>query len=145
MTALPAGTSRLLHTMLRVQDLERSIDFYCGQLGMQVLRRRDYPGGRFTLAFLGYGAEATTTVLELTHNWDRSACEPGSGFGHLAIAVEDVFAACAAMAASGVTVTRHAGPMKHDASEVIAFIQDPDGYAIELIQQTPTPGAHLSI
>lgn len=138
MTQLPVGAGRLLHAMLRVQSLERSMAFYCGALGMQVLRRRDYPSGRFTLAFLGYGPESAATVLELTHNWDGPACEPGTGFGHLAIAVDDAGAACTALAAAGVRVTRPAGPMKHDASEVIAFVHDPDGYAIELIQQ---PGA----
>ncbi len=126
---------RLLHTMIRVVDLEKSIDFYTRLLGMTLLRRTDYPGGRFTLAFVGYGDEASSAVIELTHNWDQA--EPyalGSGFGHLAIAVPDIHAACARLAAAGVPIPRPPGPMKHGGT-VIAFAEDPDGYRIELIER----------
>jgi lactoylglutathione lyase len=125
---------RILHTMIRVGDLERSLAFYTQVLGMQLLRRRDYPEGRFTLAFVGYGAESEQAVLELTHNWDTTSYELGSGFGHLAIAVPDARAACAEIKQRGGVVTREAGPMKHG-DTVIAFVQDPDGYKIELIQR----------
>ena len=125
---------RLLHTMLRVGDLQASIDFYCDIFEMQLLRKSDYPGGRFTLAFLGYGPEESNTVLELTHNWDTSSYEMGDGFGHLAIAVEDAYKACDAIKAKGGNVVREAGPMNHG-STVIAFVEDPDGYKIELIQR----------
>jgi len=124
---------RLLHTMIRVGDLGRSIDFYTRLLGMTLLRRTDYPEGRFTLAFLGYGAEKDHTVLELTHNWDTAAYEPGTGFGHLAIGVGDIHGACATLAAEGAKIVREPAPMKHG-STVIAFVEDPDGYKIELIQ-----------
>lgn len=126
---------RFLHTMIRVFDLEKSIDFYTRLLGMKLLRRNDYPGGKFTLAFVGYGDEADHTVIELTHNWDQQ--EPydiGSGFGHLALAVPDIYAACDALRAEGVKITREPGPMKHGTT-VIAFVEDPDGYKIELIQR----------
>ncbi|MEI7610922.1 MAG: lactoylglutathione lyase [Rhodospirillaceae bacterium] len=126
---------RLLHTMIRVRDLEKSIDFYTRLLGMTLLRRTDYPGGRFTLAFVGYGDEASTAVIELTHNWDQT--EPytiGSGFGHLAIGVPDITAACDRLAAAGVPIPRPPGPMKHGGT-VIAFAEDPDGYRIELIER----------
>ena len=126
---------RLLHTMIRVRDLDKSIDFYTRLLGMRLLRKKDYPSGEFTLAFVGYGDEETGTVLELTHNWGRK--EPydlGSGFGHLAIGVPDIYGTCEALAAEGVKIPRPPGPMKHGGS-VIAFIEDPDGYKIELIQQ----------
>jgi lactoylglutathione lyase len=127
--------TRILHTMMRVLDLQRSLDFYIGALGMQLLRRQDYPTGRFTLAFLGYGAEDKTTVLELTHNWDQAEpYEQGTAWGHVAIAVGDIHAVCAELAEAGVTITRPPGPMKHSPT-VIAFIQDPDGYKIELIQR----------
>ena len=128
-------TGRLLHTMIRVIDLEKSIDFYTRLLGMTLLRRADYPGGRFTLAFVGYGDEASTAVIELTHNWDQA--EPytiGSGFGHLAIGVPDIAAACDRLAAAGVPIPRPPGPMKHGGT-VIAFAEDPDGYRIELIER----------
>ena len=125
---------RLLHTMLRVVDLQASIDFYCDVFEMQLLRKKDYPDGRFTLAFLGYGPEETNTVIELTHNWDTSSYELGDGFGHLAIAVEDAYKACDAIRAKGGNVVREAGPMKHGSS-VIAFVEDPDGYKIELIER----------
>jgi lactoylglutathione lyase len=125
---------RLLHTMIRVGDLERSIAFYTGILGMKVLRRKDYPDGKFTLAFVGYGDEADHTVIELTHNWDTKAYELGNGFGHLAVAVPDAYKACEMVKAKGGKVTREAGPMKHG-STVIAFVEDPDGYKIEFIQR----------
>ena len=124
---------RFLHTMLRVGDLERSLAFYCDVLGMRLLRRKDYPEGRFTLAFVGYGDEASHTVIEFTHNWDTSRYDLGNGFGHVALGVDDVYAACADLRAKGARVVREPGPMKHGGSE-IAFIEDPDGYRIELIQ-----------
>jgi lactoylglutathione lyase len=126
---------RLLHTMIRVLDLDRSIDFYTRLLGMKLLRRKDYESGRFTLAFVGYGDETDSTVIELTHNWDQK--EPytlGSAFGHLAVAVPDIYAACRRLEAEGVKIPRPPGPMKHGGS-VIAFIEDPDGYKIELIER----------
>jgi lactoylglutathione lyase len=125
---------RILHTMLRVGDLDRSIAFYTEVLGMKLLRRSDYPDGRFTLAFVGYGEESDTAVLELTHNWDTPAYELGNGFGHVALAVPDVYAACDAIRQRGGKVVREAGPMKHG-STVIAFVEDPDGYKIELIER----------
>ena len=124
---------RMLHTMLRVGDLEQSIAFYTEVLGMQLLRRKDYPTGRFTLAFLGYGPESDHTVLELTHNWDRSAYELGDGYGHIALGVEDIHSTCAGIADQGGRVVREPGPMKHG-STVIAFVEDPDGYKVELIE-----------
>lgn len=127
--------TRLLHTMLRVGDLERSLAFYLQQLGMRLLRRQDFTEGRFTLAFVGYGDEGDTAVLELTHNWDRRDYALGDAFGHVAIGVEDVYAAVRQLAANGVRVTRPAGPLKGDPSELIAFVEDPDGYRIELIQR----------
>ena len=127
---------RLLHTMLRVGDLERSLAFYTDVLGMRLLRRKDYPDGRFTLAFVGYGDESDTAVLELTHNWDTRSYEIGTGYGHIALGVEDIHATCEAMAAKGVRVVRPPGPMKHG-STVIAFVEDPDGYKVELIQRSP--------
>ncbi len=125
---------RLLHTMLRVGDLERSLAFYTQVLGMTLLRRHEYPEGRFTLAFVGYGPEAEQAVIELTHNWDTPRYELGGGFGHLALEVEDAAAACAAIRARGGKVVREAGPMKHGTT-VIAFVEDPDGYRIELIER----------
>ncbi|WAS97188.1 lactoylglutathione lyase [Nannocystis punicea] len=125
---------RILHTMLRVGDLERSLAFYTEVLGMRLLRRRDYPDGRFTLAFVGYGEESETAVLELTHNWDTAKYELGSGYGHIALEVEDAAAACANIRARGGKVVREAGPMKHGTT-VIAFVEDPDGYKIELIER----------
>jgi len=127
---------RLLHTMLRVGDLERSLRFYTEVLGMGLLRRKDYPEGRFTLAFVGYGCERETTELELTHNWDTAKYDLGDGYGHIAIGVDDIAATCAAIAAKGGKVVRPPGPMKHG-STVIAFVEDPDGYRIELIQTSP--------
>lgn len=128
--------TRLLHTMLRVADLDRSIAFYTQLLGMTLLRRKDYPAGEFTLAFLGYGDESYATVLELTHNWGTQLYEKGTAFGHIALAAPDIYATCKALAEKGVSITRQPGPMKADASEMIAFIEDPDGYKIELIQCT---------
>lgn len=125
---------RLLHTMLRVGDLERSLAFYTEVLGMRELRRQDYPDGRFTLAFVGYQDESEGAVIELTHNWDTGAYDIGNGFGHLAVAVPDAYRACDEIRARGGKVVREAGPMKHG-STVIAFVEDPDGYKIELIQR----------
>ena len=125
---------RLLHTMLRVGDLDRSLTFYTEVLGMRLLRRKDYPDGRFTLAFVGYGDESDTAVLELTHNWDTSSYEIGTGYGHIALGVEDIQATCEAMAAKGGRVVRPPGAMKHGTT-VIAFVEDPDGYKVELIQR----------
>ena len=123
---------RLAHTMIRVSDLEKSLDFYCRLLGMQVLRSRDYPDGRFTNTFIGYGPEGTHPTIELTHNWDQEETyDKGNGWGHMAVEVPDVYAACDLLASEGVTITRPAGPMKHG-TRVIAFIEDPDGYKIEL-------------
>lgn len=123
---------RLLHTMLRVGNMERSIEFYTELLGMQLLRKKDFPGGKFTLAFLGYGSEAEHTVLELTHNWDIDSYQMGDAYGHIAIGVEDVYKACELIRAKGGKVVREAGPMLHG-STVLAFVEDPDGYKIELI------------
>jgi len=127
---------RLLHTMIRVKDVEKSIDFYSRHLGMDVLRKKDFPGGKFTNVFMGYGDESDHTVLELTHNWGQE--EPythGSGFGHLAVAVPDIYGACEMMKKEGVSIPRPPGPMKHGTT-VIAFIEDPDGYKIELIERS---------
>jgi lactoylglutathione lyase len=125
---------RILHTMLRVGDLERSLEFYTEVLGMKLLRRNDYPDGKFTLAFVGYGAESETAVLELTYNWGVAKYELGSGYGHVAIAVDDAHEACDEVRKRGGKVTREAGPMKHGTT-VIAFVEDPDGYKIELIER----------
>ena len=124
---------RLLHTMLRVGDLEASIRFYCDVLGMKLLRRDDFPDGRFTLAFVGYGDESNHTAIELTYNWDTSAYTIGDAYGHIAIGVDDIYATCAGIKAQGGNVTREPGPMKHGTT-VIAFVEDPDGYKVELIQ-----------
>ena len=123
---------RLLHTMLRVRDLDTSVRFYTDVLGMQLLRRKDFPDGRFTLAFLGYGDESANTVLELTHNWDTSTYNLGDAYGHIAIGVKDVYGACERIRSSGGKVVREPGPMKHG-STVLAFVEDPDGYKIELL------------
>lgn len=125
---------RMLHTMLRVGNLEQSIAFYTEVLGMQLLRRQDYPEGRFTLAFVGYGAEDQHTVLELTHNWDTAQYDLGNGYGHIALAVPNAAAACDQIRARGGRVVREAGAMKHGTT-VIAFVEDPDGYKIELIER----------
>ena len=127
--------ARMLHTMIRVRDLDKSIDFYTRLLGMSLLRKSDSPGGRYSLAFVGYGDEASQAVIELTYNWDQA--EPytlGSGFGHLAIGVADIYGVCEKLAAAGVKIPRPAGPVKHGTT-VIAFIEDPDGYKIELIDR----------
>lgn len=124
---------RVLHTMIRVGDLERSLDFYSNVLGMKILRRKDYPDGRFTLAFVGYGDESSNAVIELTHNWDTNAYDIGSGYGHIALGMENIYTACEAMREKGGKITREPGPMKHGTTE-IAFVEDPDGYKIELIQ-----------
>lgn len=135
--AMKAGNFQMLHTMLRVLDLEKSLDFYVGKLGMTLLRKTDYPSGEFTLAFVGYGEEKTNTVIELTHNWGQK--EPytvGTGFGHLALGVPDIYGVCKVLEEAGVKIPRPPGPMKHGGS-VIAFIEDPDGYKIELIERKP--------
>jgi lactoylglutathione lyase len=124
---------RLLHTMLRVGDLEASLHFYCEVLGMQLLRKHDFPDGRFTLAFVGYEAESDNTVIELTHNWDTSAYTIGDAYGHIAIGVDDIYATCDRISAKGGKVVRPPGAMKHGTT-VIAFVEDPTGYKVELIQ-----------
>ncbi|WP_292993492.1 lactoylglutathione lyase [Nitrosomonas sp.] len=125
---------RILHTMLRVGNLEKSLTFYTQVLGMKLLRRKDYPDGKFTLAFVGYQDEASGTALELTHNWDTPAYNLGEGFGHIAIEVDDAYQACENTKKLGGKVTREAGPMKHGTT-IIAFVEDPDGYKIEFIQK----------
>ena len=120
--------------MIRVGDLDRSITFYTEALGMELLRRRDYPGGRFTLAFLGYGDESENAVVELTHNWDTSSYDLGEGYGHIAIGTDDIEGACSRVREHGGMVTREPGPMKHGTT-VIAFVKDPDGYTIEFIEK----------
>ena len=125
---------RILHTMLRVGNLERSLAFYQDVLDMQLLRKQDYPEGRFTLAFIGYGDEANHTVIELTHNWDTEQYELGNAYGHIALEAEDIYATCDAIRAAGGTITREPGPVKGGTTE-IAFVVDPDGYKIELINK----------
>lgn len=132
---IDTGKFRFLHTMIRVKDLDKSIDFYTRLLGMKLTRKTDYPSGEFTLAFVGYGDESDSTVIELTHNWGQE--EPydlGDAFGHLAIGVPDIYGTCEQMEKEGVKIPRPPGPMKHGGS-VIAFIEDPDGYKIELIER----------
>jgi lactoylglutathione lyase len=124
---------KMLHTMLRVGDLDQSIAFYCDILGMELLRRKDYPSGEFTLAFVGYGSEQDNTVIELTYNWGVSEYDLGKGYGHIALGVDDIYGTCDRIKAQGGKVSREPGPMKHG-STVIAFVEDPDGYKIELIQ-----------
>jgi lactoylglutathione lyase len=124
---------RFLHTMLRVSDLEASIRFYCEVLGMQLLRRDDFPEGKFTLAFVGYGAEINHTVIELTHNWDTSAYSIGDAYGHIAIGVDNIYDTCNEITTKGGKIIRDPGAMKHGTT-VIAFVEDPTGYKIELIQ-----------
>ncbi len=124
---------RMLHTMLRVGDLDKSIAFYCDVLGMNLLRRKDYPGGEFTLAFVGYGEEKDNTVIELTYNWGVEEYDLGKGYGHIALGVDDIYSTCDRIKAQGGKVSREPGAMKHG-STVIAFVEDPDGYKIELIQ-----------
>lgn len=123
---------QLLHTMIRVNDLDESLRFYCDALGMKLLRKQDYPGGEFTLAFVGYGDEKDNTVIELTHNWGTSSYDQGSAFGHLAIGVDDIYHTCDELKGRGVNVVRDPGPMAHGGA-VIAFIEDPNGYKVELI------------
>lgn len=123
---------RILHTMLRVGDLDRSIQFYTDVLGMRLLRRNDYPDGKFTLAFLGYGEESEEAVIELTYNWGVDSYELGSGYGHIALEVDDVYQATVAIRGRGGKILRDAGPM-NAGSSIIAFVEDPDGYPIELI------------
>ncbi|MBL26596.1 MAG: lactoylglutathione lyase [Rhodospirillaceae bacterium] len=126
---------RMLHTMLRVRDLDKSLDFYTRLLGMKLLRKKDFPGGKFTLAFVGYGDEESNTVLELTHNWDQETpYDLGEAYGHIAIGVPDIYKTCEVLEGEGVKIPRAPGPMKHG-STVIAFIEDPDGYKIELIER----------
>ena len=125
---------RILHTMLRVADLERSLRFYTEVLGMRLLRRNDYPEGKFTLAFVGYGDETDTAVLELTHNWGVDKYELGNAYGHIAIAMDDARKTCEEVKRRGGKVTREAGPMKHGTT-VIAFVEDPDAYKVELIER----------
>lgn len=139
---LRAVPTRLLHTMLRVGDLERSLSFYTGPLGMRLFRREDYPDGQFTLAFVGYGNEDVGAVIELTHNWGQGTYQKGAAFGHIALAVADIKLTCTTLEASGVKVLRAPGPMtfsspSRNSAEVIAFIEDPDGYKIELIEMLP--------
>ena len=124
---------RLLHTMLRVGDLQRSITFYTETLGMNLLRQKEYPEGKFTLAFLGYGDEREHTSIELTHNWDTSEYDLGSGFGHLAIEVDDVYAAAERIRSAGGKIIREPGPM-NAGTTLLAFVADPDGYEIELLE-----------
>ncbi|ALP52486.1 glyoxalase I [Candidatus Tenderia electrophaga] len=124
---------RMLHTMLRVGNLEKSLDFYTNVLGMKLLRQKEYPEGEFTLAFVGYGEESETAVIELTYNWGVDSYDLGNGYGHVALGVEDIYAMCDEIKQRGGKVTREPGPMKHG-STVIAFVEDPDGYKIELIQ-----------
>jgi len=123
---------KLLHTMLRVGNLDKSIAFYTELLGMELLRKRDFPDGRFTLVFLGYGSEKENTVLELTHNWDTASYELGDAYGHIAIGVEDVYTTCEQIKSQGGAVVREPGPMMHG-STILAFVEDPDGYKIELL------------
>jgi len=124
---------RMLHTMLRVGNLDESLKFYCEVLGMKLLRKKDYPSGEFTLAFVGYGDEADHTVLELTYNWGTDRYDLGNAYGHIALGVEDIYGACERIKALDGKVVREPGPMKHG-STVIAFVEDPDGYKVELIQ-----------
>lgn len=134
---------RIIHTMLRVADLDRSLAFYVNTLGMTLFRREKYPTGRFTLAFVGFGSEASSSVIELTHNWDTSNYTSGTGYGHIALGVDDAYATCGTLAAKGAKILRHASPMSSTSPdrtdvEVIAFVEDPDGYRIELVEiKTP--------
>lgn len=125
---------RMLHTMLRVNNLDESLKFYCDALGMKLLRKHDFPGGKFTLAFVGYGPESENAVVELTWNWDTSKYDLGNAYGHVALGVDDIYKTCDDLRRKGVKVTREPGPMQHG-STVIAFVEDPNGYKIELIQQ----------
>lgn len=129
-------SNRLLHTMIRVSDLGRSLDFYVGLLGMRLLRLKDFPEGKFTLAFVGYGDESSTAVIELTHNWGAADYDLGTAWGHIAVEVADIHRAVATLSSAGVRVVRPVGPLKGAPGEVIAFIEDPDGYRIELIEKS---------
>ncbi len=124
---------RILHTMLRVRDLDESLSFYCDILGMQLLRKKDYPSGEFTLAFVGYGDESEEAVIELTYNWGKGDYELGDAYGHIALGVDDIYATCEKIKSRGGNVVREPGPMKHGTT-VIAFVEDPNGYKVELIQ-----------
>lgn len=124
---------RILHTMLRVKNLEESLKFYCDVLGMKLIRQKDYPGGEFTLAFVGYGDESDTAVIELTYNWGVDSYDLGNAYGHIALGVDDIYETCDKIKQQGGNVTREPGPMKHGTT-VIAFVEDPNGYKIELIQ-----------
>lgn len=126
---------RFLHTMIRVGNLDRSIEFYTKVLGMELLRKKDYPDGKFTLAFVGYGPEDTHPAIELTYNWDKDRYDLGDGFGHIALGVKDIYATCEAIRSAGGKIVREPGPMKHGTT-VIAFVEDPDGYRIELIERS---------
>ena len=134
---------KMLHTMLRVGNLEKSLQFYCDVLGMKLLRQKDYPGGKFTLAFVGYGEEQDHTVIELTYNWGVDKYDLGSGYGHIALGVDDIYGTCEAIKNLGGTISREPGPMKHGTT-VIAFVEDPDGYKIELIQLGTQGSANLA-
>lgn len=125
---------RILHTMIRVGNLDRSIAFYTDVLGMTLLRQKEYPDGRFTLAFVGYGDESEEAVLELTYNWDTDSYVLGEGYGHIAIGVQDIYGVCTTIKEKGGKVVREPGPMKHG-STILAFVEDPDGYKIELIDE----------
>ncbi|HKJ72477.1 MAG TPA: lactoylglutathione lyase [Alphaproteobacteria bacterium] len=126
---------RLLHTMIRVKDLDKSIDFYCNKLGMSLFRKREFPGGKFTLAFVGYGSEETSAAIELTYNWGQEeAYSHGSGFGHMAVGCRDIYSLCDRLKEEGVSIPRPPGEMMNSGTH-IAFIEDPDGYKIELIQR----------
>ncbi len=125
---------RILHTMIRVNDLDESINFYCELLGMKLMRKKDYPSGRFTLAFVGYGSESEEAVIELTHNWDTHEYDLGNAFGHIALGVEDIYKTCENLRNKGAKIVREPGPMKHGSTE-IAFIEDPNGYKIELVNK----------
>lgn len=126
---------RIAHTMIRVGNLEKSLQFYTDAFGMQIIKRKDYPEGRFTLVFVGYGPEPTTALIELTYNWDISSYEIGNGFGHIALEVQDICGLCQTIAEKGRKITRAPGAMKHGTT-VIAFVEDPDGYKIELIERS---------
>ncbi|MEE9145615.1 MAG: lactoylglutathione lyase [Candidatus Binatia bacterium] len=125
---------RILHTMIRVNDLDESINFYCDLLGMKLMRKKDYASGRFTLAFVGYGSESEEAVIELTHNWDTHEYNLGNAFGHIALGVEDIYKTCENLRNKGAKIVREPGPMKHGSTE-IAFIEDPNGYKIELVNK----------
>ncbi len=132
---------RMLHTMLRVGNLEESLAFYTKILGMKLLRKKEYPTGRFTLAFVGYGPEESNSVLELTYNWDKSKYQIGNGYGHIAIGVQNIYDTCKLIKNNGGNIIREPGPMKHGQT-LIAFIKDPDGYQIELIQKDSFQNLH---